>query len=82
MNGFWYGSTSLWTFVRLDGFRTAGHETIFAQIVYWRVGFDWHKEPDPTLMVEAKRLDVPAPLGPTVRMESSFPKTIRRGAWK
>ena len=27
------------------------------KLVYWRRGFDWRKEPEPHLMVTAKRLD-------------------------
>ncbi len=59
---FWYGSPQLWTYITFDGFQTGDSSRLSAKLVYWRVGFDWLKEPDPDLEVVAKRLDNPAPL--------------------
>jgi len=59
-HGFWYGSDSLWTYVRFDGFVTSSQDRISAKLVYWRVGFDWLQEPEPELAVGARRIDAAA----------------------
>jgi hypothetical protein len=63
---FWYGSEALWTVVDTEGqwhmegnvLHGKGYRT---KLVYWRRGFDWHAEPEPKLVVTAKRLDGDAP---------------------
>jgi hypothetical protein len=36
-------------------------EGYFTKLVFWRRGFDWRKEPEPKLIITAKRLDGEAP---------------------
>jgi hypothetical protein len=64
--GFWYGSDALWTTLSVDGkwhmegnvLHGKGYRT---KLVYWRRGFDWWTEPEPKLVVTARRLDGDAP---------------------
>ncbi len=63
---FWYGTDSLWTQLAQDGVwhltdnveKRGGYVT---KLVFWRKGFDWRKEPEPELVVTARRLDRNAP---------------------
>jgi hypothetical protein len=52
----WYGTDALWTSIT-PAFRSLGKTPISVKLVYWRVGFDWLKEPQPDLTVVARRLD-------------------------
>jgi hypothetical protein len=61
-DGFWYGSESLWTLLHVPGtWMMGGGKVYTTKLVYWRRGFDWRKEPEPELIVIAKRLDREAP---------------------
>jgi hypothetical protein len=55
---FWYGTESLWTLLGVQG--TWNIHTA-QKLFYWRRGFDWRREPEPELIVIAKRLDREAP---------------------
>lgn len=65
---FWYGTESLWTLLGVDGVwhmhsnvsENKGFYT--TKLTYWQRGFDWRKEPEPALTVNAKRLDREAPI--------------------
>jgi hypothetical protein len=61
---FWYGSNSLWTAVRQNGIWEAlphnpGGYT--QKVFWWREGYVWNEEPEPTLIVTGERLDASAP---------------------
>src|SRR5262249_25139999 len=64
---FWYGTKSLWTLLPVDGswkihgnvLKSGGGSR--TRLTYWRRGFDWRSEPEPQLVVFAKRLDRTAP---------------------
>lgn len=62
---FWYGCDALWTLLAFDSKwrmqRNVNGEGYFTKLVFWRRGFDWRKEPDPKLIISAKRLDGEAP---------------------
>lgn len=62
---FWYGSDALWTLLAFDSkWRMQGNvngEGYTTKLVFWHRGFDWRKEPEPKLIVTAKRLDGEAP---------------------
>jgi hypothetical protein len=60
--GIWYGSSSLWTYIPREGFRTGDEDRLSAKLVYWRAGVDWFEEPRPTLTVVARRLDGLSPI--------------------
>jgi hypothetical protein len=55
---FWYGTESLWTLLGVRGTWNIGYRT---KLTYWRRGFDWRREPEPNLIVIAKRLDREGP---------------------
>jgi len=63
---FWYGTDALWTALDVDGTwhiknnsdQRGGYVT---KLVFWRRGFDWRKEPNPDLIVTARRIDGDAP---------------------
>jgi hypothetical protein len=63
---FWYGTDALWTQLdaggvwRLNGNvdKRGGYAT---KLVFWRRGFDWRKEPEPDLILTARRVDGDAP---------------------
>lgn len=72
---FWYGSESLWTLLNVSGtgtWRTGRGKVLTAKLVYWRRGFDWRKEPEPELVVTAKRLDREAPSVATEQANAVF----------
>lgn len=60
---FWYGTTALWTALSYDGNWGGLHnEKGYRQkLFFWSQGYDWRKEPKPSLVVTAKRLDGDAP---------------------
>ena len=62
-NRVWYGSDALWTSVAPE-FHTGGKTQTAVKLAYWRVGFDWLKEPRPDLIVVARRLDRPTGVVP------------------
>jgi hypothetical protein len=64
---YWYGTESLWTLLGVQGTwhihsnvleGEGGYRT---KLTYWRRGFDWRREPEPKLIVIAKRIDREAP---------------------
>lgn len=62
---FWYGTDDLWTALG-DGKwsmrgKSANDRSYTEKLIFWRKGFDWHKEMEPKLVVTAKRLDGDAP---------------------
>jgi hypothetical protein len=62
---FWYGTDALWTLLAFDSkWHMQGNvngEGYSTKLVFWRRGFDWRKEPEPRLIITAKRLDGEAP---------------------
>jgi hypothetical protein len=64
---FWYGTESLWTLLGVKGTWNIHNNVLESQgayttkLTYWRRGFDWRREPEPNLVVIAKRLDREAP---------------------
>jgi hypothetical protein len=64
---FWYGTESLWTLLGVEGTWPIHNNVLESQgayrtkLTYWRRGFDWRREPEPGLIVVAKRLDREAP---------------------
>jgi hypothetical protein len=64
---FWYGTESLWTLLGVRGAWNIqnnvleGKRGYRTKLTYWRRGFDWRREPEPGLIVIAKRLDREAP---------------------
>jgi len=64
---FWYGTESLWTLLSVQGtwhLRNnvlEGKGGVRNKLIYWQRGFDWRREPEPKLIVIAKRLDSEAP---------------------
>jgi hypothetical protein len=61
-DGFWYGTESLWTLLDVPGtWRMGGGRVYSTKLVYWRQGFDSRREPEPELIVTARRLGREAP---------------------
>jgi len=65
-NMFWYGTDALWTQLGADGVwhienNEDKHDGYVTKLVFWRKGFDWRKEPEPALIVTARRLDGDSP---------------------
>jgi len=61
---FWYGSNSLWTAVRQNGVWDAlphNPQGYTQKVFWWREGYVWNEEPEPSLTVTGERLDAPAP---------------------
>lgn len=64
---FWYGTESLWTLLDVQGMWNIHNNVLESEggyrtkLIYWRRGFDWRREPEPELIVIAKRLDREAP---------------------
>lgn len=64
---FWYGTESLWTLLAVDGTWNVHGNVLESEggyrtkLTYWRRGFDWRKEPEPKLIITARRLDSDAP---------------------
>jgi len=64
-NQFWYGTTSLWTMLPIDGIwgRLPYDDGHYSQKVFWwREGYSGRTEPEPELTMVAKRLDASAPI--------------------
>jgi hypothetical protein len=65
-SAFWYGSDALWTALSVDGkwsmqnnvLNGKGYRT---KLIFWRRGFDSRKEPEPKLIITARRLDGDSP---------------------
>jgi hypothetical protein len=74
---FWYGTDTLWTTLDVDGKwhmqknvrHGKGYRT---KLVFYRLGFDWHKEVQPKLIVASKRLDGKAPFVPVEPANAVF----------
>jgi hypothetical protein len=75
-DGFWYGTESLWTLLHVPG---TWRMSVATKLVYWRRGFDWRKEPEPELIVIAKRLDREAPPVAAYPAHAVFVTTERPG---
>ncbi len=66
-NMFWYGTDSLWTALGAHGKWTIHNNVLESRgayrtkLIFWRRGFDWRKEPEPKLIITARRLDGDAP---------------------
>jgi hypothetical protein len=65
-NRYWYGTDALWTLLGEDGVwhiqnNADKHNGYVTKLVFWRKGFDWRKEPDPALIVTARRIDGDSP---------------------
>jgi hypothetical protein len=66
-NGFWFGTSGLWTNLRRDGiWKGLPHyrptDTAFRnKLFWWREGYDWHGDSQPMLKVTGERLDGTAP---------------------
>ena len=60
---FWYGSAKLWTQLPITGIwqGTRSDGSYVTKLVFWRQGFDWRTEPNPNLILTARRLDGEAP---------------------
>jgi hypothetical protein len=63
---FWYGTEALWTSLSFDGKWTIQGNPLVpkgytTKLVFWRRGFDWHKELEPKLIITGKRLDGDSP---------------------
>ena len=62
---FWYGTQALWTRLSSDGhFGGLYREDLHAyrnKLTVWRPGIDWRANPQPAVMVTARRLDGKAP---------------------
>jgi hypothetical protein len=62
---FWYGTDALWTRLGDGIWHTKNnvdkHGGYSTKLVFWRKGFDWRKEPEPALIVTARRLDGDSP---------------------
>ena len=65
---FWYGNESLWTTLyvpgiwKIEGNVLASKGAYATKLFYWSRDFDWRMEPEPNLIVNAKRLDRKRPL--------------------
>lgn len=55
---FWYGTKTLWTWLRTESRWPKGGEKLFL----WQEGYDRRTEPQPDVHVTAKRLDAEAPM--------------------
>ncbi len=79
---FWFGTEKLWTLLPADGtWRLLHSDKGFGQkLFWWREGYDWTVEPQPKLIVTAKRLDTSAPAVSAPRASTS--NGYRREDWK
>jgi hypothetical protein len=84
-DGFWYGTESLWTLLSVQGTWNIhsnvleGKHGYRTKLTYWRRGFDWRREPEPELIVIAKRLDREAPSVAAGPAHAAFVTTERPG---
>lgn len=61
---FWYGANSLWTAIPQNGVWSGlplNPEGYTQKVFWWREGYVWNEEPEPTLTVTGERLDASAP---------------------
>jgi hypothetical protein len=63
---FWYGTAELWTDISVEGVwhLTNNSDTdggYVTKLVFWAKGFDWRKEPNPELILTARRTDGDSP---------------------
>ncbi len=64
IEGFWYGTDSLWTAIPRNGAWSAlphNPEGYTQKVFWWRKGYSLTEEPEPQLTVTGWRLDAPAP---------------------
>ena len=76
---FWYGSNSLWTILPENGaWDSLPHNpTGYTQkILWWREGYVWDQEPEPSLSVTGERLDESAPPMITYKATNAFASDI------
>ena len=69
INGFWYGTETLWVQLPLDGrwSHLPFNGGSYSQKIFWfSRDFDWRKELRPEITVKTKRLDIE---GPTFTLE-------------
>ena len=59
VNGFWYGTDALWMQLPISG--EWASKRMGQKLFLWSLGYDWHKEPKPFIVVTGKRLDGEAP---------------------
>ena len=62
---FWYGTNELWTQLgNLGVWRSLPRrgEGYFNKLFLWEEGYDWHKEPEPDIIVILRRLDANVPV--------------------
>jgi hypothetical protein len=84
-NSFWYGTESLWTLLAAPGRWNIRNNPLEGEggyrtkLTYWRRGFDWRREPNPELIVIAKRLDHKAPPVAAAPAAAVFVETERSG---
>ena len=93
---YWYGSNSLWVALPQNGvWSSLPHDAhgYTQKIPWWREGYVWNEEPEPSLTVTGERLDTKAPpieasqangayadeFGSAMMMDASFPSS---GCWK
>jgi hypothetical protein len=75
---FWYGTESLWTLLTASGTWSMrgnvleGNGGYRTKLFYWSRGFDVRREPEPELIVSARRLDRKAPLVTADRATNAF----------
>ena len=84
-HSFWYGTESLWTLLAVEGTWNIHGNVLESKggygtkLTYWRRGFDWRSEPEPELVVIAKRLDRTAPTVAAGPAHAVFVTTERPG---
>ena len=78
---FWFGTEKLWTLLRADGtWQNLPHsDSGYGQkLFWWRDSYDWKAEPQPKVIVTAKRLDAAAPAVSAPRASNGY----RQEDWK
>jgi hypothetical protein len=78
---FWFGTAKLWTILSTDPtWRNLPHsDSGYGQkLFWWRDSYDWKAEPQPKLIVTAKRLDAAAPAVSAPRASNGY----RQEDWK
>jgi hypothetical protein len=80
-DSFWFGTEKLWTLLRADGtWQNLPHsDSGYGQkLFWWRDGYNWTAEPQPKLIVTAKKLNVSAPVVSAPRASNGY----RQEDWK
>jgi hypothetical protein len=62
---FSFGTNKLWIYLRTDGTWQGlpqwADGSLRQKLIWWREGYDWHRNPHPPLQVTGSRLNSPAP---------------------